>query len=359
MLSLSKVFKNIDADAVEVVNKLQKSGFTTYFVGGCVRDLLLGLNPKDFDIVTDATPRKVKEIIRNSFIIGKRFRLVLVKKNRNQYEVSTFRQDPEDLEDLTKSDNTFGTPEQDANRRDLTINSIFYDPIKQKIIDYTKGVEDIKKRVIRMIGDPRVRLEEDPIRILRALRFAEKLSFTIDHDLRKAIEDFSHQLPNANLSRIREEILKILKLENPKAVFLEALDLKVLKYISPTLHRAMKNKKSIEEFMIYLDNINQLDNTNPKELFAYLTLAFITTFKGYNPDAKISKGSIIRDEELIGFMKSEMGMFPSEISQICNSLEILYMLKEPKKHTDNLKKEIGFQIALKFARQEYITSLSN
>ena len=288
----------IDSEALTIIKQLQDGGFVAYLVGGCVRDLLLGLQPKDFDIVTSAKPKTVRFLVKNSYLIGKRFKLVLVKRGVKQFEVATFRKAPENSTDLSTNDNVFGGAEDDASRRDLTINSIFYDPIAKKIEDYEDGVKDINKRIIRMIGDPYVRLKEDPIRILRILRFAEKLKFSIEPELKNAITKLGSEIKNAKLPRIREEIIKILKLANPKSVFLELLDLDILKYISPTLHTAMQNKSSLEDFTVYLDNINVCDETDPKERFAYLTLGFLTAFKSYDPESKIERGSIINDATL-------------------------------------------------------------
>ena len=170
----------IDPDAVEIVERLQKAGFTTYLVGGCVRDLLVGIHPKDYDIATNALPNEVKRKVWGSYVIGRRFRLVLVKRGEQQFEVATFRRGskPEDFtegEDQPVGDNFFGTPEEDALRRDFTINALFYDPIKNELIDYAKAMADIEATTLRMIGDPKTRIIEDPIRSLRAVLFFKQL----------------------------------------------------------------------------------------------------------------------------------------------------------------------------------------
>lgn len=353
MTHLDNVTSLIDQKAIDIIDQLQKEGFTAYLVGGCVRDILLGLKPKDFDIVTDAKPREIKYAIKNCFIIGKRFKLVLVKRGDKQFEVATFRKNPEDKNNISNRDNVFGTPVKDAARRDFTINSIFYDPINKKIIDYENGIQDIKQRVIRMIGEPAVRLKEDPIRILRALRFAEKLNFSIEPQLRKTMEDLNFELKNSKLPRIREEILKILKLKTPELVFLEILDLKIMKHIMPTLHKVMQNKSGLLEFSIYLNSMNICDEQNSKEYFIHLTLGFLTAFKKYNPETKIKKGSISKNDTLTNFMKNELGVFPTEIIQICTFLENFHLLKEPK-HDPEIFREIGYETALKFARLEQI-----
>jgi len=221
----------IDPHAAGIIKALQRQNFTTYLVGGCVRDLLLGMAPKDFDIVTSARPDQVKRIIHKAYVIGKRFRLVLVKRDDQQFEVATFRRDvreDENAEELPSGDNIFGTPEEDAQRRDFTINSLFYDPVGDQLIDYANGLQDLEARLVRMIGDPNKRLLEDPIRILRALRLAHMVDFTLEEDLRRGMQVHASCLAASALPRRREEILKLLRLKDPGLAFIEAYDLGIL-----------------------------------------------------------------------------------------------------------------------------------
>src|SRR5947207_9690663 len=170
----------LDPDAVKVVRRLRRAGFTAYLVGGCVRDLLLGMRPKDFDVATSAHPNQVKETFRNSRLIGRRFRLAHVFYGRKIIEVSTFRANPlDELQDLPQDllirhDNVFGSAEEDARRRDFTINGLFHDVDEGRVIDYVGGKDDLRARLIRTIGNPDVRMREAPVRILRAIRFAAK-----------------------------------------------------------------------------------------------------------------------------------------------------------------------------------------
>ena len=166
----------LDRDALRVVAKLREAGFTSYLVGGCVRDLLAGLSPKDFDVSTDARPRQVRRVFRNARIIGRRFRLVHVRFGENIIETATFRRNPredeeppaDDDEVLLREDNVFGTPEEDANRRDFTINGLFYDPEAKEVIDYVGGLADMEKGIVRTIDDPWLRFRE-PLRLARWL----------------------------------------------------------------------------------------------------------------------------------------------------------------------------------------------
>ena len=177
----------INRDAYKVVDVLQKAGFEAYVVGGCVRDLLIGLKPKDFDVATSAKPYEVKELFRRSRIIGRRFQIVHVQFSREIIEVTTFRSNSSqttsknrrqqtDSGMLTR-DNVFGTVEEDASRRDLTVNALYYDPSTNSIHDFTNGIDDMDAKVIRIIGDPETRFREDPVRLLRVARFAAKLGF--------------------------------------------------------------------------------------------------------------------------------------------------------------------------------------
>lgn len=230
----------VDERAIRVVETLQQAGHQAYIVGGAVRDLLLGLRPKDFDVATDATPEQVKALFRRAFIIGRRFRIVHVVYGRGRehevIEVSTFRayldaslaEQVEGNEKTSKSemagkthvvdasgrvlrDNVWGSQIEDAARRDFTVNALYYDPHTQIVVDYHHGIRDAKKRVLRMIGDPASRYREDPVRALRVVRFAAKLGFAIDPKTRAAIPAAIALLENVPLSRLFDEMLKLLQ----------------------------------------------------------------------------------------------------------------------------------------------------
>jgi poly(A) polymerase len=206
----------IDKNALKVLYRLQSAGYKAYLVGGGVRDLMLGRKPKDFDVVTDARPNEIRRVFRNARIIGRRFRLAHVLFQEGVVEVSTFRrvptpaetraaaastaEDPQTGEQraprdlLITSDNTFGNPREDAFRRDFTVNALFYNIADFTLIDYTGGVDDLQRRLIRAIGDPDVRFQEDPVRMLRACEFAARLGFGIEHHTQEAIERQKNEL---------------------------------------------------------------------------------------------------------------------------------------------------------------------
>jgi poly(A) polymerase len=211
---------NICEPALKVLYRLKKADFDAYLVGGGVRDLLLERNPKDFDIATDALPEEAGQLFRNSRLIGRRFRLVHVHFGKDIIEVATFRGHEEESEDDTAKDrhtrdgmlirdNVFGTMEEDAWRRDFTINALYYNIQDFTIVDYTGGLEDLRNRLIRMIGDPTQRYREDPVRMLRAARFAGKLGFNIEPNTEAPIYELADRLTHVPPARLFEEVLKL------------------------------------------------------------------------------------------------------------------------------------------------------
>ena len=210
--------KNIDSNGLKVLHRLNRSGHKAYLVGGSVRDLMLDRKPKDFDVATDAKPEEARRLFRNSRIIGRRFRLVHVFFHGGIVELATFRRDPdpkaqgsnpEDL--LIVSDNVFGTPREDAFRRDFTVNALFYDVGSFSVIDYVGGIEDLEAGVIRTIGDPEVRFCEDPVRMMRACEMAGRLDFTIDRGSQLAVKKLAREIEKAAPARMTEEIMQLLR----------------------------------------------------------------------------------------------------------------------------------------------------
>jgi poly(A) polymerase len=201
--------------ALRVCETLQKAGHCAYIVGGAVRDLLLDIAPKDFDVATDATPEQVKSHFRRAIIIGRRFRLVHVMFGQETIEVSTFRalaneERQTDEHGRVLADNVFGEQHEDSARRDFTINALYYDPTTDEVLDYHDGYKDLRQRRLRMIGDPATRYREDPVRMLRAVRFAAKLGFQIDDATREPIHGMSELIENVPAARLFDEMLKLL-----------------------------------------------------------------------------------------------------------------------------------------------------
>ncbi len=236
--------KDIDPDALKVLYRLKTQGYLAYLVGGGVRDLLLARRPKDFDIGTSAHPAAVKRLFRNCFVIGRRFRLCHVRFGMKVIEVSTFRRQApaEEGETLIRRDNTFGTPEEDAFRRDFTVNALFYDIASFSVIDYVGGLDDLQKRVIRTIGDPGVRLREDPVRMLRAVALAARLGFTIDRDTVEAIHFLRGEIIKSSPARVLEELYKILRQGASRKTFELLHEHGLLAYMLPEADEAIREQ---------------------------------------------------------------------------------------------------------------------
>lgn len=357
----------IDPHAIGIVRALQKKGFTTYLVGGCVRDLLLNFQPKDFDIATDAKPSEVKSIIHRAYVIGKRFRLVLVRRDDTQFEVATFRRElreDENREDLPEGDNIFGSPQEDARRRDFTINGLFYDPVAEKLIDFAGGLPDLEQRWVRMIGDPMKRLEEDPIRILRALRLKHMIGFSLDPDLRGAMHEMAPTLTTTVLPRRREEILKLLRLNNPDFAFLEAQDLGLLKHLSPTMAAAFES----EHADVFITNLRQIGHVrksalSPAELFALLVHAYVRAFLQVEPGGGEKPRSLSGNEALATWMRDELGMFKYEQALALKALQVEPLLarrrefqRKGERRQQALLVNEAFPLALRFADRDFCLS---
>jgi poly(A) polymerase len=246
--------KQIDPDALKVLYRLHQNDYVAYLVGGSVRDLLLGRRPKDFDIGTSAHPYQVKRLFKNCWIIGRRFRLAHIRYGAKAIEVATFRrllsaeelaaaeepeasESPESPDRLIHRDNTFGTPEEDAFRRDFTINALFYDIGTFSIIDYTGGLRDLHEGVVRSIGDPIERFQEDPVRMLRAVAMAARLGFRIDEPIDNAIAAHRHDIARSAPARLMEEFYKLLRSGSAEQAFRMLAERRLLEPIAQELQR--------------------------------------------------------------------------------------------------------------------------
>jgi poly(A) polymerase len=261
--------KSIDEEALKVLYRLYRHGFLAYLVGGSVRDLLLGKVPKDFDIATNAHPHEINSLFKNSRIIGRRFRLVQIFfKGGNIVEVSTFRSTSEFEEaqteggDIIRTD-SFGTPEEDAFRRDITINGLFYNIADFSIIDYVGGIADLTRQVIRTIGDPDERFEQDPVRMIRVIRHSARTGFPIEEQTYQAILRHREEIKKCSPSRLRDEFLRELKEGVAKPSLHLMLQSGVLFSLFPDLERALGErslweKKTREFFLSLFDLVDQL-----------------------------------------------------------------------------------------------------
>jgi len=281
--------KMIDEDALKVLYRLHRHGFLAYLVGGSVRDLILGKTPKDFDVATNAHPHEICLLFKNSRIIGRRFRLVQVFfKGGKVIEVSTCRSHSEFEETVTEDGkivrtDSFGTPEEDALRRDITINGLFYNIADFSIIDYVRGMADLNRQVIRTIGDPNERYEQDPVRMIRVIRHAARTGFSIEDNTYEAILRHREEIRKCSPSRLRDEFLRELKEGTAKPSLQLMLQTGLLFSLFPDLERALGNrslsvKKTQEFFLSLFDLVDQLIQTGRQLSESILFALFLTPF---------------------------------------------------------------------------------
>jgi poly(A) polymerase len=314
--------KQIDPDALKVLYRLHQYNYAAYLVGGSVRDLLLGRRPKDFDIGTSAHPYQVKKLFRNCWIVGRRFRLAHVRFGMKTVEVATFRRlvtaeelaqaPPEEAngdderDRLIHRDNTFGTPEEDAFRRDFTVNALFYNIADFSIIDYTGGLDDLQARVIRSIGDPNERFREDPVRMTRAVAMAARLGFTIDPPIDAAIESHRAEIARAAPARLIEEFYKILRAGHAEQAFRMMADRRLLEPIAPQLQEAAG--PALYRSLAAVDTYRQRFEDTPDALTNAVLLGTLLVPLGYN--ARTLVGQPEPDGEFRREPRLSLGMLP-------------------------------------------------
>ena len=268
--------KNIDPDALQIINRLRDAGFSAFIVGGAVRDLIVGNKPKDFDIVTDATPSKIKRIFRNSRIIGRRFRLVHVVFGTKIFEVSTFRSNAEG-----SVGNDFGTIEEDVQRRDFTMNALYYDPLQQQVIDYVGGMRDIKKHILRPVISIDKIFVEDPVRMLRAIKYSATTHAKMPYSLRHKIRASAGLLSQVSPSRLTEELLKIINNVYCYEIVQEALDTDLFIYLQPSATGLIYDNRDFEsKYMESIKKLGELNSTEPEARLGKKLLFLIKDFVG-------------------------------------------------------------------------------
>ncbi|BFM06067.1 polynucleotide adenylyltransferase PcnB [Halioxenophilus aromaticivorans] len=283
---------DVSRNAIKVIERLQQADFEAYLVGGGVRDLLLDGHPKDFDVATNATPEQVRKLFRNSRIIGRRFRIVHVRYGREVIEVTTFRshhqegsgksqESHQSDEGMLLRDNVYGDLQSDAERRDFTINALYYDPVSRDILDYTRGVNDIDARMLRIIGDPATRFKEDPVRMLRAVRFAAKLGFEIEPKTAAPIADLASMLQNIPAARLWDESMKLFMSGYSTAIFHQMVERDLFKYLFPGSASHIANPQTMaffENAMLNTDKRIRADKrVTPAFIFAVLLWPAVVT----------------------------------------------------------------------------------
>ena len=288
--------KNIDPDALKILYRLHNHGFLGYLVGGCVRDLLLGKTPKDFDAATDAHPRQIRELFRNSRLIGRRFRLAHVYFPGGKYiEVSTFRRqsefDSSNPETHPQSDNTFGTPAEDAFRRDITINGVFYNIADFSLVDYVGGLEDLRLGVIRCIGDPEEKFVQDPVRMIRVIRHAARTGFTIEENTYRSLLSHAEKIRLCSPARVRDEFLRELREGSTKESMRLMIETGMLFALFPSFLSPLTEKRERQDFLLFaaaLDSLRLSEFPVPDEF--YLALFLLSLLEHFCPSMEFPRG---------------------------------------------------------------------
>ena len=326
---------------LKVLYRLHRSGYRAYLCGGSVRDLLMNRTPKDFDIATDAHPAEIRRLFRNSRIIGRRFRLVHVIFQDMIVEVSTFRREPdrgldENAELLITDDNTFGSPLQDARRRDFTINALFYNIADFSVIDYVDGLDDLKQKRVRVIGDPDIRFREDPVRMMRAIEFSSRLDFTIERETYDAILRHRGEILKASPPRVSEEILELLRRGWSRGAFRLMVDSALLEPLLPEVYRSISGERApyFWKMLEVLDRTVQSDRKIPDAvLLTVLLLPWVIDELEHEEQRRSGRMRIgdvmvfLRD--LIQPICARMALPAGTRHQIEQALETLWRLLEP------------------------------
>lgn len=251
----SIAIEQIDRHALYVVEKLRSAGHTAYIVGGCVRDLLLSQKPKDYDVSTSALPEEIRALFRNCLLIGRRFRLAHIRFGKKIIEVSTFRSGDPSADELILRDNEWGTEEEDVLRRDFTINGLFYDAHEQKIIDYVGGFPDIEQRFLRTIGQPYLRFRQDPVRMIRLLKFQARFGLEIDEEAKVALLECRHEILKSAQARVFEELLRMLESGHSAKFFHLLHEYGILELILPAVASFLDSDRG-QEILLFLEEID-------------------------------------------------------------------------------------------------------
>jgi len=249
---------SFDQDAIAVIHKLRSAGFSAYLVGGCVRDLLLKHSPKDFDISTSAKPEEIKQLFRNCILIGRRFRLAHLRfAGRKILEVSTFRSGDNEADTLITRDNLWGSEEEDVLRRDFTINGLLFDSETETIIDYVNGYEDLQNNRLTTIGQPFIRFKQDPVRMIRCLKFQARFGITIDEETKQALIECRKEIVKSSQARILEELLRMLESGSSKEFFHLMTQFGLLEILLPSLGHFLEHPQG-EEVYDFLEEMDSL-----------------------------------------------------------------------------------------------------
>lgn len=358
--------RQISRNSMTVIQRLNRAGFNAYLVGGGVRDLLLGLAPKDFDIVTDAHPNEIRKLFRNSRIIGRRFRLVHVLFGREVVEVATFRSNEVDdrskhyqtnQEGFVTRDNIYGDIDEDAMRRDFTINALFYDVRDQTIIDYCGGFADMKKRQLRLIGNPAERFLEDPVRILRAIRFEAKLGFQIDSTLLAPIAEHRQLLENVSPARMYDEVLKLFLTGHGEASYERLMAHQLFEILFPLTHKALAQQdfpaRHLLRQSLHNSDLRAEEGLSSSPYFVYGSLLwepFITRFNALTAQGVKYRLASEQAIDEVFKIQHQITVIPRYVREFIEELWVLQFRLEAKviHHPEKLMANPRFKAAYDF-----------
>ena len=338
----------LDKEAISIISRLIDAGYEAYIVGGYIRDSLIGVKSKDCDVATNATPEEIKEVIPKTRIIGKRFKIVHARVGKKLIEISTFRSSGK--KNIKKSnkgillrDNNYGSIEDDAFRRDFTINSLYMDTKKMEIIDFVGGFRDLQSGMLKSIGESSKRFTEDPVRIIRAIRFKSKLGFKLDNNLEKGIYRYSHLLNEVPSGRKYEELLKMFLTGNAFSIMTELQNYKITEYLLPLTKNFLEGKKDRRFILNALKDSDKRFHQNktltPSFLFAVMLWPALISKIGDMNSKKIKIPRISRIGNLLLKKHNEYCFIPKRVqSSIKEIWEIQVMLlRIPEKANTTLK----------------------
>lgn len=354
----------IDTDAIYILKKLKDAGFAAYLVGGSVRDLLVKKQPKDFDISTSARPEQIKQIFqRNCLLIGRRFRLAHIRFGHRIFEVSTFRSGENDS-DLIVQDNCWGTPEEDVLRRDFTMNGLFYDPSTHTVIDYVGGWNDIHNNLLKTIGEPVVRFKQDPVRMIRLLKFQARFNFKIDLATSSALSKCIHEIVKSSPARILEEIFRMLESGSSEPFFRLITSASLLELLFPCLDHFLKGEfgEDIYRLLAAADRMNSTFEKKPLDRAILLSCLLFPILEREIQQVFLNEGKIphygdvlmVTSSLIKGLVISSFTHFPKRLSsEAAFILSTQYRLTPPngkKLQRSRISHNKEFEFAVKFLK---------
>jgi len=300
--------RKMEEQALKIIRTLQGLGYEALYAGGYVRDMILGLKSSDIDIATSASPDTVEKLFEKTLAVGKTFGVIVVVMDGVEVEVATFRNDGNYLDGRRPDSVTFSSMKDDAVRRDLTINGMFYNPVTKEVLDYVGGQEDLKKRVIRLIGDPEARIAEDKLRMLRVVRLATRLDFTIDPGTLEAVKKHSSEITQISAERVADELLKILRAGNYSKSLNLLFDIEIIKHILPEVYKMRGCEQPPQyhpEGDVLVHSIKALENL-PSDASDELRMGTLLHDVGKPVTSSLLCGSVSRNEDRIRFNRHEL-----------------------------------------------------